>query len=166
MFASILCIFPQSHQYVSSSGCTSLITLYHRIPGFYVCAVQVFLKHGEKEKLSVTSNFSFSHCVLCPFGELSIIFIKFKLSSANSFSLEESKIFCLWKDWRFTTQSQCLKAHRKKGFPCLTIYLPYEGKFQSFNPFPNNKFWTLPNSKSLQMTISNLIQMAERFPNG
>ena len=32
------------------------------------------------------------------------------------------------------------------------------------NPFPNNKFWTLPNSKSLQTTISNLIKMAESPP--
>ena len=28
------------------------------------------------------------------------------------------------------------------------------------NPFPNNKFWTLLNSKSLQMTILNLMKMA------
>ena len=47
----------------------------------------------EKEKLLVTSNFSFSHSVFYPFGELSIIFIKFELLSANSFNLEESK-FC------------------------------------------------------------------------
>ena len=30
-----------------------------------------------------------------------------------------------------------------------------------FNPFPTNKFQTLPNWKSLQMTISNLMKMAE-----
>ena len=38
-------------------------------PGFYVFAVQVFLKTlWEKEKLLVTSNFSFSHSVFCPIG--------------------------------------------------------------------------------------------------
>ena len=33
------------------------------------------------------------------------------------------------------------------------------------NPFPNDKFWTLPNRKGLQKTISNLTKMAECFPN-
>ena len=33
----------------------------------------------EKEKLLVTSNFSFSHIVFNPFGALSAIFIKFKI---------------------------------------------------------------------------------------
>ena len=36
---------------------------------------------------------------------------------------------------------------------------------QNINPFPNDKFQTLPNSKSLQTTISNLMKMAESFPN-
>ena len=30
-----------------------------------------------------------------------------------------------------------------------------------FNPFPNDKFWTLPNWKSLQTTILSLVKMAE-----
>ena len=34
----------------------------------------------------------------------------------------------------------------------------------SFNPFPNNKFWTLPKQKRLQRTISNLMKMVERIP--
>ena len=43
----------------------------------------------ENEKLLITSNFSFSHSVFYPF----LIFLsKLKLSSGNSFSLEESKI--------------------------------------------------------------------------
>ena len=33
----------------------------------------------EKEKLLVTSNFSFSNCVFYPFEELSAIFIKFEI---------------------------------------------------------------------------------------
>ena len=37
--------------------------------GFKVSAGQVFWKHREKKKkLLVTSNFSFSHSVFCPFG--------------------------------------------------------------------------------------------------
>ena len=34
------------------------------------------------------------------------------------------------------------------------------------NPFPNDKFYTLPNSKSLQTTISNVMAMAESSPKG
>ena len=41
---------------------------------------QAFWKlYGEKEKLLVTSNFSFTHSVFYPFRELSAIFIKFKI---------------------------------------------------------------------------------------
>ena len=53
----------------------------------------------EKEKLLVTSNFSFSHSVFYLFGEFSATFIKFeKLSSAYSFGLKGSKIYHLGKD--------------------------------------------------------------------
>ena len=49
-------------------------------------SVQVFRKHcGEKEKLLVTSNFSFSHSVFYLFGELSAIFIKFDIVVCNLF---------------------------------------------------------------------------------
>ena len=54
-----------------------MLTLSQTIPGFYVCAEQVFWKNLEKEKLLVTSNFSFSHSVFYPLGELSAIFIRF-----------------------------------------------------------------------------------------
>ena len=33
------------------------------------------------------------------------------------------------------------------------------------NPYPNEKFYTLPNWKSLQMTISNVMKIAESSPN-
>ena len=48
-----------------------------------------------KEKLLITSNFSFFHNVFYPPGYLSIVFIKF--SSANPFSLEVSKVCGLGK---------------------------------------------------------------------
>ena len=56
-----------------------------------VCITNLLKTLWEKEKLLVTSNFSFSHRVFYTFGEFSAIFIKFKLSSAKSFSLEASK---------------------------------------------------------------------------
>ena len=37
---------------------------------------------------------------------------------------------------------------------------------ERFNPFPNDKLSTLPNSKSLQTAISNLMKMAESSPKG
>ena len=57
-----------------------------------VCSTRLLKTLWEKEKLLVTSNFSFSHSVFKLFEELSAIFLRFELSSANSFSLEESKI--------------------------------------------------------------------------
>ena len=35
-----------------------------------------------------------------------------------------------------------------------------------FNPFPNDKFKTLPNWKGKQTTSSNLMKLAESYPNG
>ena len=59
----------------------------------YVSAVQVCIKTlWENEKLLVTSNFSFSYIVFYPFEELSTISSKYRLSSANTFSLEESNL--------------------------------------------------------------------------
>ena len=44
-----------------------------------VCSIRLLKTLWEKEKLLVTSNFSFSHGVFYPFGKLSAIFIKFKI---------------------------------------------------------------------------------------
>ena len=44
-----------------------------------VCSITLLKTLWEKEKLLVTSNFSFSHNVFYPFRELSAIFVKFKI---------------------------------------------------------------------------------------
>ena len=62
-----------------------------------VCSTRFLKTLWEKEKLLVTSSLSFSHGVFHPSGETSTIFIKLKLSSANSFKLEDSKICRLGK---------------------------------------------------------------------
>ena len=50
------------------------VTLSQISRSFDVSVVQVFLKTlWQKEKLLVTSNFSFSHIVFYPFGDLSAI---------------------------------------------------------------------------------------------
>ena len=41
-----------------------------------VCSMSLLKTLWEKEKLLIMSNFSFSHSVFYPFGELSAIFIK------------------------------------------------------------------------------------------
>ena len=43
------------------------------------CSTSVLETIREKEKLFLASNFSFAHSVFYPFGELSSIFIKFKI---------------------------------------------------------------------------------------
>ena len=55
------------------------LTLSQTSPGFYVSVVQVLKTLWEMEKLLVTSNFSFSHSVFYPSGDLSAIFIKFEI---------------------------------------------------------------------------------------
>ena len=44
-----------------------------------VCSTSLLKTLWEKEKLLVTSNFSFSHSVFYPFRELPVIFIKFEI---------------------------------------------------------------------------------------
>ena len=73
----------------------------HRVvksPCFYVSVVQLLKILLEKEKLLVTSNFSFSNSVFYPFRKISSFTSNLKLSSANSISLEESKICRLGKN--------------------------------------------------------------------
>ena len=48
-------------------------------PGFYVSAIQVLQTLPEKERLLVTSNFSFSPSIFYLFGELSAIFIMYNI---------------------------------------------------------------------------------------
>ena len=59
---------------------------------FRFCNTSLLKTPWEKEKLLVMRNFSFSLSVFYLFGELSEIFTKFKLSSANTLSLQKSKI--------------------------------------------------------------------------
>ena len=53
----------------------------------HVCSKCLLQPLWEKEKLLVTSNFSFSHSVFYPFGELSTIFIKLKIIVCKVFEL-------------------------------------------------------------------------------
>ena len=50
-----------------------------------VCNTSLLKTLREKEKLLITSNFSFSHSVFYPFGKLSAIFIKLKIVVCKPF---------------------------------------------------------------------------------
>ena len=62
-----------------------------------VCSTSLMKTLWEREKLLVTSNFSFSHSVFYPYGELSANLIKLEIVVCNSSSLEESKTCHLGK---------------------------------------------------------------------
>ena len=52
-----------------------------------VCSISLWQTLWEKEKLLVTSNFSFSHGVFYPFIEVSAIIIKFEIVVCKLFKL-------------------------------------------------------------------------------
>ena len=74
------------------------LTLSQTSPGFYVSALELFLQIlWEKEKLLVTSNFSFSNSVFFPFGELSVTFITVKIVVCKSLLVGMSLKFVVWE---------------------------------------------------------------------
>ena len=54
-----------------------------------VCSTSPLKTPWEKEKLLITSNFSFSHNVFYPFEELSAIFVKFEIVVCKLFQFEK-----------------------------------------------------------------------------
>ena len=68
---------------------TVYVTLEQTRPRFYVSAATSLLKTlWEKEKLLVTSNFSFYHSVIYLFGELSALFTKSEIVVYKLFQFE------------------------------------------------------------------------------
>ena len=88
------CRFTAEDQAKDHSYCQDTINPFPNKPCFLrVCSTSLLKTQWEKEKLLLTSNFSFSHIVFYPFGELFLPFSSnSKLSPANSFSLGEPKI--------------------------------------------------------------------------
>ena len=72
---------------------------------------------------------------------------KFNLSYANTFNLEQSKNVLFGKE--------LITCPNLVQIPSMIIEIHY------FNPLPNDKFETRPNSNTLQTTILNLTKMAE-----
>ena len=65
-----------------------------------ICSTSLLKTLWEKEKLLVKSNFSFSLSVSTFWDTFLLISSNLKLSSANSFSLEESKTYRFGKELR------------------------------------------------------------------
>ena len=78
VFKSCLLVMCQ-YEYLLSNR----LTLAQASLGF--CNTSPLKTLWEKEKLLMTSNFSFSHIVFHPLGELSAIFIKFKIVVCKHF---------------------------------------------------------------------------------
>ena len=88
------------------------LTLFPNKPRFLrVSCTRPLKTLWEKEKLLVTSNFSFSHSFFYPSGELLPDSCNLKLSSAISFSMEES----------FVVLSKFVVLKRVKEFLCRQV---------------------------------------------
>ena len=64
----------------------------------------------KKEKLLVTSNFSFSHSVFHPFGELSAFFIIFKIVVCILFQFGRVQILSFGKEFNPDQFCQCMRS--------------------------------------------------------
>ena len=62
-----------------------------------VCSISLLKTLWEKEKLLVSSNFSFSHSVFYPFEELFAIFIKVRIFCLQTLSVWKSLKFVVWE---------------------------------------------------------------------
>ena len=62
-----------------------------------VCTMSALKTLWEKEKLLVTSNFSFSHRIFYLFQELFTVFIKFKIVCLQTLSIWKSQKFAVWE---------------------------------------------------------------------
>ena len=76
----------------SYDSITNPLTLFLR-----VCSISLLKTLREKEKLLGTSNFSFSHSVFHPFGELSAIFIKFEIVVCQPFQFGPVRNMVVWE---------------------------------------------------------------------
>ena len=96
--------FTFEKKFVQSS--TIYLTLSQTSPCFSrVCSISLLLTLWEKEKLLITSNFSFSHSVFYPFGELSFIFIEFEIDVCKLFQFGKEITF---EDKSLTWVSTCI----------------------------------------------------------
>ena len=63
----------------------------------YVCCISLLKTLQEKEKLLVTSNFSFSYNVYYPFRALSAFFYQIENCRLQTLSVWKGPIFVVWE---------------------------------------------------------------------
>ena len=95
-----------------------------------VCITSLLKTLREKEKLLVTSNFSYSHSVFFPFGEHSAIFIKFEIVVCKLFHCGKSEILSFGKGLKYVfchCHGRELRGNRRKCW--LSAYFPFPKMF-------------------------------------
>ena len=116
----------------------------------------------KKKEILITSFFSFS---------LKVFNILLQGHSNSVYS--GTKLKTLWKKETspFSTMSPTFFKKKKSHYfnqICLLQVLSFWKSIKfccSVNSLPDDKFYTLPNWKSLQMAISNFTKMKESYPN-
>ena len=78
-----------------------------------VCSTSLLKTLWEKEKLLITSNFSFSHSVFYPFGELPSIFIKFKIVVCKLFQFGPLQNIVVWERVKIVLFVQSSRSSRQ-----------------------------------------------------
>ena len=111
-----------------------------------VCSISLMKTLWEKEKLLVTSNFSFSHIVFYPFGELSAIFIKFEIVVWRLSVLKSLK-FVVWKRVKMVLMLSKVYSHKVRG-ELLTLY-----HSEVSTTLGCKSFGTLPEKEKMLVTI-------------
>ena len=121
-----------------------------------VCSTSLLKTLWDKEKLLVTSNFSFAHSVFYPIRELSSIFYQIWNCRLQTLSIWKSLKFVVWErvkednngsvnpsttQFRQSTLYQTMKC--SMGLNWKHIADDKINVTQRFNPFPN-KPWFLP----------------------
>ena len=99
-----------------------------------VCSTSLLKTLGEKKKLLVTSNFSFSQSVFYPLRKLSSIFIEFKNCHLHTLSVWKRLNFVAWE-------------RAKQYF--LSFYLKIEWDSYTMNSFPYDRILESFNSNSI-----------------
>ena len=100
-----------------------LFNLFPSKPWFlHVCSISLLKTLWEKEKLLVTSNFSFSYSVFYPFGELSVIFITFEIVSCKLFQFGRVYNLSFGKGSKSNNVSKKLVTYCYHHYRCTQLY--------------------------------------------
>ena len=119
-----------------------------------VCNKSLLKTPWEKEKLLVTSIFSFSHSVFYPFRKLSAIFIKLEIIVCKLFQLGRVQNLLFGKGLRLYQMTIILSLSKMKAFADDTLYINPKislvfhrvenimeklgnAGYKSFSPFPS-----------------------------